>query len=122
MGMDCAGNPHNMDMTVLQVKVSFKMGLFSGTQHTHLDICMLELPPPPPPPPVPRVERDKDGLPAITGFSVFVFGHGSLGSKLHMTCFILVYFVCACSITFLSILQSLHTKIKIDYSQGLSRL
>ena len=76
----------------------------------------------PSPPPVPRVERDKDGLPAITGFSVFVFGHGSLGSKLHITCFILVYFVCACSITFLFILRSLHTKIKIYYSQGLSRL
>ena len=71
---------------------------------------MLELPPPL----IPRVERDKDGPPAITGFSVFVFGHGSLGSKLHMTRFIMVYFVCACSITFLSILQLLDTMLGIQ--------
>ena len=36
---------------VLQLKVSFKMGLFSDTKHTHPGIFILELPPPPPPPP-----------------------------------------------------------------------
>ena len=30
---------------VLQLKVSFKMGLFSDTKHTHLGIFILESPP-----------------------------------------------------------------------------
>ena len=34
---------------VLQLKVSFKMGLFSDTKHTHPGIFILESPPPPPP-------------------------------------------------------------------------
>ena len=33
---------------VLQLKVSFRMGLFSDTKHTHPGIFILESPPPPP--------------------------------------------------------------------------
>ena len=32
---------------VLQLKVSFKMGLFSDTKHTHPGVFILESPPPP---------------------------------------------------------------------------
>ena len=42
--MNCAENPFKMGM-FLQLEVSFKMGAFSDTQHTHLGILILESPP-----------------------------------------------------------------------------
>ena len=42
--MNCAENPFKMGM-FLQLEVSFKMGVFSDTQHTHPGIFILESPP-----------------------------------------------------------------------------
>ena len=42
--MNCAENPFKMGM-FLQLEVSFKMGAFSDTQHTHPGIFILESPP-----------------------------------------------------------------------------
>ena len=41
--MNCGENPFKMGM-FLQLEVSFKMGAFSDTQHTHLGIFILESP------------------------------------------------------------------------------
>ena len=46
MDMKYAEEPFNMG--VFLPKVSFRMGIFSDPQHTHLGICILESPPPPP--------------------------------------------------------------------------
>ena len=43
MGMNCAEIPSIW--VILQLKVSFKMGLFSDTGHTHPGIVILESPP-----------------------------------------------------------------------------
>ena len=40
-GMNCAENLFNMGM-FLQLQVSFKMGAFSDTKHTHPGIFILE--------------------------------------------------------------------------------
>ena len=42
--MNCAENPFKMGM-FLQLEVSFKIGAFSDTQHTHPGILILESPP-----------------------------------------------------------------------------
>ena len=50
LGINCAENPFNMGM-FLQLEVSFKMGVFSDTQHTHIWAFLYWNHPPPPPPP-----------------------------------------------------------------------
>ena len=44
MGLNCVEDPFNMGI-FLRLKVSFKMGRFSDTQHTRPGIFILESPP-----------------------------------------------------------------------------